>query len=156
MSETPKSDPNSTPFRPITRFDAIEIGRILDAVHALSLEPIGSKWTAQQIADECGKGGVASCLQNGQIASFILFQTRVEAWEIELLATAPDARGQGRMSGLIQYLLGLVPANTEIWLEVHEANSTARRLYAKMGFKEIGRRPSYYADGGAAILYNYG
>lgn len=137
--------------------DAPEVERILTSVHAaVGAVPIGSRWTAQQIVDRCTGDGLVSCAANGQIAAFIFYTKRIDAWEIEFLASALDARGQGRMSGLIQYLLKLRPEQTALWLEVHEANSPARKLYKKMGFIEVGRRAAYYPDGGAAILYNYG
>jgi ribosomal-protein-alanine N-acetyltransferase len=33
-----------------------------------------------------------------------------------------------------------------ILLEVRESNAAARALYAKVGFREEGRRPRYYRD----------
>lgn len=43
----------------------------------------------------------------------------------------------------------------EIWIEVHENNHPARSLYEKLGFLQVGKRPRYYSDGGAGILYSY-
>ena len=38
-----------------------------------------------------------------------------------------------------------------VFLEVDEQNQPAIRLYARAGFREVGRRPNYYpADGGTA------
>ena len=38
-----------------------------------------------------------------------------------------------------------------MFLEVDEDNAPARRLYARAGFREVGRRPGYYQqDKGAA------
>ena len=34
-----------------------------------------------------------------------------------------------------------------VFLEVDEDNAPARRLYARAGFREVGRRPGYYAQG---------
>jgi ribosomal-protein-alanine N-acetyltransferase len=45
-------------------------------------------------------------------------------------------------------------AATAILLEVRESNLAARGLYEKRGFREVGRRRSYYADPVEdAILY---
>ncbi|HEY1152975.1 MAG TPA: ribosomal-protein-alanine N-acetyltransferase RimI, partial [Pseudolabrys sp.] len=35
---------------------------------------------------------------------------------------------------------------TAVFLEVSENNAAARRLYARAGFREVGRRPNYYRD----------
>lgn len=37
-------------------------------------------------------------------------------------------------------------------LEVRESNPAARGLYARFGFKKIGVRPKYYADGEDAVI----
>jgi ribosomal-protein-alanine N-acetyltransferase len=37
-----------------------------------------------------------------------------------------------------------------VFLEVDEQNTPAIRLYARAGFREVGRRPNYYPVGGGA------
>ena len=37
-----------------------------------------------------------------------------------------------------------------VFLEVEEGNVPARKLYARAGFHEVGRRPGYYPQAGAA------
>jgi N6-L-threonylcarbamoyladenine synthase len=39
-----------------------------------------------------------------------------------------------------------------VHLEVRASNAAARRLYAGLGFDEVGLRPRYYADGDDAVL----
>jgi ribosomal-protein-alanine N-acetyltransferase len=34
-----------------------------------------------------------------------------------------------------------------VFLEVDEDNAAARRLYARAGFRDVGRRPGYYSQG---------
>jgi len=38
-----------------------------------------------------------------------------------------------------------------VFLEVDERNESACRLYAGLGFREVGRRESYYADAGTEV-----
>jgi ribosomal-protein-alanine N-acetyltransferase len=101
--------------------------------------------------------------ETGRLEAFVLFRDVGVAWEISFLAVAPELRGQGRMRTLLLLLQERLretpcqqPQGLAIWLEVHEANGPALNLYAKVGFREVGRRPRYYSDGGAAILFSYG
>jgi [ribosomal protein S18]-alanine N-acetyltransferase len=41
----------------------------------------------------------------------------------------------------------------ELRLEVREDNARAIDLYEKSGYRRFGRKPDYYADGAAAMLY---
>jgi ribosomal-protein-alanine N-acetyltransferase len=80
---------------------------------------------------------------------FIL--SRLARGEAEILSVAVAAARQGK--GLGRALLDLhlrrlagLGAST-VFLEVDEDNAPARRLYARAGFREVGRRPGYYSQG---------
>lgn len=120
--------------------------------------PGAPSWTDQQFLNECAEQqSIVSLNSTGKAEAFILFRKTSESLEISYLATLPEAKREGRMMDLLKRLaqdsttLGL-----PIWLEVHESNSSAISLYEKFGFKLSGKRPNYYRDGGAALLYNYG
>jgi [ribosomal protein S18]-alanine N-acetyltransferase len=80
------------------------------------------------------------------LVGFIL--SRLVAGEAEILsvAVAPARRGKGlsrRMLDLhLRRLAGL--GTRAVFLEVDEDNVPARRLYARAGFREVGRREAYY------------
>jgi ribosomal-protein-alanine N-acetyltransferase len=84
------------------------------------------------------------------IDGFIL--SRIAAGEAEILsvAVAPAQRGRGLARSLLNIhlrrLTGL-GART-VFLEVDENNEPARKLYARAGFHEVGRRAGYYPHGG--------
>jgi ribosomal-protein-alanine N-acetyltransferase len=86
------------------------------------------------------------------LAGFIV--SRLAAGEAEILsvAVAPARRGRGLARKLLDLhlrrLAGL--GTTAIFLEVDEDNAPARRLYARAGFRDVGRRPAYYAHGAQA------
>lgn len=95
----------------------------------------------------------------GATAGFLIYRPPGEAWEIELVAVSPVHRGRGvfreMLAGLHQVAMrqaGGAGQVYPVWLEVHEANTAATAAYLRCGFREVGRRPGYYADGGAAIL----
>ncbi len=76
------------------------------------------------------------------IAGFMVSRsTAVREREILNIVVAPEFRRRGVATALIQSL-----GNGEVFLEVRESNAPARRLYQKLGFSEIGRRPEYYED----------
>ena len=135
---------------------ADDLFEVFQSSAAHSRFPIGPNWSREQWLSECRNSGWVSRSSQGQVLAFLLFRELVDAWEISLLATAPDARGQGLMKQLFARLFAEKPLDKAVWLEVHEGNQAARNLYESLGFKQTGLRPRYYADGGSAVLYNYG
>jgi ribosomal-protein-alanine N-acetyltransferase len=83
------------------------------------------------------------------LQGFIL--SRLVAGEAEILsvAVAQARRGRGLARALLNLhlrrLAGL--GARAVFLEVDEDNTPARRLYARAGFREVGRRAGYYQQG---------
>jgi ribosomal-protein-alanine N-acetyltransferase len=79
-------------------------------------------------------------------AGFILSRRAADESEILSVAIAPRRRGRGiarRMLDLhLRRLAGL--GIRTVFLEVDETNESAHRLYARAGFREVGRRAGYY------------
>src|SRR5262249_46068855 len=77
---------------------------------------------------------------------FIL--SRLAGGEAEILSVAVAAARQRKGLGRalldlhLRKLAGL--GSRAVFLEVDEDNAPARRLYARAGFREVGRRPGYY------------
>ncbi len=88
------------------------------------------------------------------IVGFIL--SRQDADEAEILSVAVARRHRSR--GLGKRLLDLHLSRLAglglraVFLEVDENNEPARRLYARAGFREVGRRPGYYQGSGTALV----
>jgi ribosomal-protein-alanine N-acetyltransferase len=80
---------------------------------------------------------------------FIVSRRAVDEAEILSVAVAPSWRGQGLSRKLLDLhlrrLAGL--GLRAVFLEVDEDNLPARKLYARAGFREVGRRPAYYVQG---------
>ena len=73
--------------------------------------------------------------------------------EILSVAVAHARRGRGLARTLLDlHLRRLAGFGVRaVFLEVDEQNRPALRLYARAGFREVGRRPNYYpGDGGTA------
>lgn len=83
----------------------------------------------------------------GEIAGFVVWRiTAPREAEILNLAVWPERRRQGVATRLLESVLA--EPGYSWFLEVRESNLAARKLYEKMGFREVGRRPCYYQDTG--------
>jgi ribosomal-protein-alanine N-acetyltransferase len=84
-----------------------------------------------------------------KIVGFIVSRRAADEAEILSVATARNWRGRGlgrRLLDLhLRRLAGL--GLRAVFLEVEETNTPARKLYSRAGFREVGRRPGYYAQG---------
>ena len=70
---------------------------------------------------------------------------------IQKLCVSPTARRQGIATALIVKLRELLAPRQRLLLEVAVNNQGARKLYQRLGFDEVGRRPGYYKRGGKSV-----
>lgn len=92
----------------------------------------------------------------GAAVGLACFQQVMDEAEVYRIAVVPDRRGSGLGRWLLERLLAAVQGlgATRVHLEVRAGNVAARRLYARCGFREAGRRPGYYrAPVEDAVLY---
>lgn len=87
------------------------------------------------------------------LTGFIL--SRVAAGEAEILtiAVAPEWRRRGIATSLLTpHMAGLAAIRVDrLYLEVDAENFSARALYARFGFEEVGERKAYYRVPGAQL-----
>ena len=95
-------------------------------------------------------------VDGGQLIGYVGSQTVLGETDMMNLAVAPEARRQGTGRALV---LALVDALTEkgshsLMLEVRVSNTPAQKLYERLGFSQVGRRPEYCVNprGDALIL----
>jgi [ribosomal protein S18]-alanine N-acetyltransferase len=89
-------------------------------------------------------------------AGFLIARRVAHEWELENIVVSPAARRSGLGARLLEGLLQVArERNGEaLFLEVRDSNAAARGLYEKLGFRQTGRRKSYYANPlEDAILY---
>ena len=90
------------------------------------------------------------------IKGFVIAQLAADEAEILSIGVAPDWQRAGLGTRLIE---GLIRASKrgeakQVFLDVAEDNAAALALYAKLGFRALGRRKRYYKrpDGAADAL----
>ena len=73
---------------------------------------------------------------------------------VNKIAVDPSCRRRGIARVLMQEVFDLSTRirAEEIYLEVRPSNAPARNFYSLLGFREVGRRPQYYADGEDALV----
>lgn len=86
---------------------------------------------------------IATCER--QVAGFIVARrTAPDEREVLNIAVWPDFRNRGIGEKLLRRMVQSFPG--DLFLEVRESNSGARRLYERLGFRSVGSRPGYYDD----------
>jgi ribosomal-protein-alanine N-acetyltransferase len=85
--------------------------------------------------------------------AMLLARVAADEAEILTLAVAPALRRQGRGRALLTAaVLRAASEATAMFLEVSAGNLAAQNLYFGAGFREVGRRRRYYADGADALV----
>jgi ribosomal-protein-alanine N-acetyltransferase len=132
----------------------------LPAILAMERQaPSAAHWTLEQYNKLLGSGVVLvaeQAAEEGTLSGFICARVVAGEWEIENVVVATPFLRRGIARGLLLELIEQArkAAASAILLEVRRSNRPARRLYEKHGFREVGRRPSYYRDPAEdAILY---
>ncbi|HKM86087.1 MAG TPA: ribosomal protein S18-alanine N-acetyltransferase [Terriglobales bacterium] len=138
---------------------AIRSATLNDVPAILALErqaPSAAHWTTEQYNRLLDVGAVLVAEEGGKLCGFVCAKAVANEWEIENVVVAAAFLRRGIANELLCELIQRAKneAASAILLEVRESNGPARRLYEKRGFREVGRRRSYYRDPAEnAILY---
>ncbi len=104
-------------------------------------------WSAAEIAALCDGPGIVAC---ETAHGFALGRVVLDEAELLTIAVAPAAQGRGEGRACLALFQGRVAAEgaAAVYLEVAETNVPAKALYARAGYREVGRRRGYYARAG--------
>ena len=94
--------------------------------------------------------------ENAELQGFVIARLSSAECELENIVVTPPHRRRGIGSRLLQAVISAASERTakSILLEVRESNLQAAGFYSSLGFKESGRRKSYYRNPVEdAILY---
>lgn len=134
---------------PLSRAHA---GLIAGMHHVCFAEPWSENSMAELLALPGCFGWLASEHETPQ--GFVLASIAADEAEILTILVLPPHRRRG----LAQRLLSAVIDNAKgqgvgkLFLEVAPSNAAGLKLYTKVGFTQVGRRPRYYANGSDALL----
>ncbi len=116
----------------------------LSRLHALAFDRV---WSPSDFLGFLGDGAIAYLSRaNGTAVAMGLFRAIGDEAEVLTLATDPAHRGQGLAGALLAAAMGRLAAGgvRTLTLEVAADNPSARAVYDRAGFREIGRRRAYY------------
>ncbi|MBX7231116.1 MAG: GNAT family N-acetyltransferase [Bdellovibrionales bacterium] len=147
--------PQSIRIGNLQEADVDSVFSILEQVYQKSIYPVGGAWNRRLLELQIQNDPSLGLWKNKKLCSFLFYREMDSIWEITLLATDLSEQEKGYMSALLKHFLQTLPKGNQIWLEVHELNLLAQKLYTKFGFRKSGVRPKYYRDGNNAILFTY-
>ena len=107
-------------------------------------------WSENSIASELGNrlslGLVA--VDGDRVVGYVGSQSVVGETDMMNIAVAPDYRRQGIAEKLVTELISGLrqKGNHSLMLEVRVSNTSARQLYDKLGFEQVGLRKNYYRN----------
>lgn len=129
----------------------------LDEIVALHGRSFETPWGLKAFGELLGMSGtflqVAREAPASSIMGFILTRIAADEAEIITIAVDPAQRGRGIGAALVTSAAAEAKAfgASSLILEVAEDNAAAIRLYERLGFDVIGRRPAYYEREGGRV-----
>ena len=117
----------------------------------------GEKWSEKLFKEEIGKEGkiYGVFYVNDIPVGFGGLEQIFDEGNILNLAVLPEYRKQGIATEILDYLIdkGIKKGIKSFTLEVRESNDSARRIYEKKGFVNVGKRKCFYPDKEDACIY---
>jgi ribosomal-protein-alanine N-acetyltransferase len=127
--------------------------RPADLDRIMAIEPViyTHPWTRGNFDDSMRVGyscWVIDC--DGVVAGYGVLMIGVREAHLLNLSVAPEWQGRGLGRSLLEHFLriGRDSDAQQMFLEVRPSNTSARRLYAEFGFRDISVRRGYYPAAG--------
>ncbi|HPA50750.1 MAG TPA: ribosomal protein S18-alanine N-acetyltransferase [Thermoanaerobaculia bacterium] len=129
----------------------------LDAIAELERVSFPVPWKREFFAAEVGTAHRFNRVvraPGGLLAGYVFCAFAGGEVHVNKIAVDPSCRRRGIARVLMQEVFDLSERirAEEIYLEVRPSNVPARNFYSSLGFREVGRRPQYYADGEDALV----
>jgi ribosomal-protein-alanine N-acetyltransferase len=125
--------------------------QLLDAVLAIEVRAYPFPWSRANFVDSIAAGHLTHCLvaPDGELLAYQVAMAGFEEWHLLNVTVSPDHQGRGLATQLLHGLIDHARGTGAewLWLEVRPSNARAQRLYAHLGFTQVGVRRGYYPDG---------
>ena len=130
----------------ITNMSLQHVAQVAELEKLCFSDPWSEKSIVSELENELSLWLVA--VDGDAVAGYVGSQTVLGETDMMNVAVCPDYRRQGIAEGLILALIADLKAREShcLTLEVRDSNASARALYEKLGFSEIGRRKNYYRN----------
>jgi [ribosomal protein S18]-alanine N-acetyltransferase len=119
------------------------------AAHLILKEsPEASVWSRESLLESVSQGIAWAAELDGRVAGILIGRVAADEFEILNLAVGKACRRRGIATQLVSSALEHARAAgaRRSYLEVRASNAAGIAFYARMGFRECGRRPKYYRD----------
>jgi [ribosomal protein S18]-alanine N-acetyltransferase len=137
----------------------IELRRLglvdLREIEEIERRSYATPWSRSMFAGELAKPS-SICLgafeaaesESSRLCGYLIVSRYVDAWHVMNVAVAPEHRGRGIATMLLERLFEVTAEDERrgYTLEVRVSNATATALYERLGFQARGIRRGYYTD----------
>lgn len=124
--------------------------QLLDAVMGIEVRAYSFPWSRANFVDSIAAGHLTHCLvaPDGELLAYQVAMAGFEEWHLLNVTVSPAHQGRGLATQLLRRLIAHARCTGApwLWLEVRPSNVQARRLYAHLGFEQVGVRKGYYPD----------
>jgi len=132
-------------IRPMTEAD-------LETVHAIDRQAFPLPWSLATYRYEMNENALARCWvaeDGGKTIGMLVGWLVVDEFQIGTIAISESHRRRGIGRRLLKTVLESVQKQgaKNVVLEVRKSNTAARSLYEDFGFRIMGERPRFYANG---------
>ncbi len=126
---------------------------IVSRIHHSAFDP---GWNEKDITEMLSITGTEIALGEiaGEAVGIGIIRSIADQAELLTIATLPLQRRKNVAATVLKHAFTKAQSlgATSLFLEVAQSNSSAHKLYIKLGFSETGRRKAYYANGDDAIV----
>ena len=130
----------------VVKMSAEHVHQVAELEKICFADPWSEKSVAYELTNPLSFWLVAT--DGGRVAGYIGSQTVMGESDMMNVAVHPDYRRRGIAQRLVNALVEALVAGEShyLTLEVRDSNESARALYAKLGFRQVGLRKNYYRN----------